>query len=367
MAGSPYAVAIATLLVAMSSVGCRRASPKTSDEVPPMLVTADPVQIGTIRAFVSGTGVIVTPGEADFLVVAGEPGQVVEVSKKVGDTVKAGEILVRLELPAVHLESAARAAAARAVAVRLQNAKLVQTRVHDLFDRGAASRKEVEDADRELEQVEAEAAATREGEASAAVVAQRSILPAPFDGIVTERFHNPGDAVHVSPPDPILRLVDPKRVEVAAVVSLKDASRFGVGAAARAVAEGNPQPELLRVASRPAPEPGATALPVHLSFEHPTQLTAGTQVGVDIDAEQHSNALLVPAIAVVTEPDKTQVVFVASGDRALRRVVTTGLVDTEHVEILSGLKVGDLVVIQGQGNLKDGAVISASIQDRMKD
>ncbi len=308
-----------------------------------------------------------TPGDADFLAVAVEPGRIVEISRKAGDAVRGGDMLVRLELPSVHLESAARATAVRNITARLQNARLIQTRVHDLFERGAASRKEVEDADKELEQVEADAAAAREGEASAQAAAQRGTIRAPFDGIVAERFHNPGDTVTASPADPILRVIDPRRVEVTAVIPLKDSDRFGIGASARAVAESLGQPELLHVASRPTPDAGATTLPIRLSFDQPTKLSAGIQVGVEIDAEQHANVLLIPSIAVVTEQDKSQVVFVAAGDRAVRKVVKTGLIDAEHVEILSGLKAGDLVITQGQAGLKDGSIISASIQDRMKD
>jgi len=285
----------------------------------------------------------------------------------VGDVVRGGDELVRFEFPSIHLENAARAAAAKTVAARLQNARLAQTKIHELFERGAASRKEVEEADKTLEQAEVEAAAARQGEAASQAAAERSVIKAPFDGLVVERFHNPGDSVAASPADPILRIVDPKRVEVAAVIALKDANRFGIGAPAHVVGEGNSQPELVHVLTRPTPEAGAQTLPIHLSFDQPTKLMAGTQVGIEIDAEQHPSALLIPAIAVVTEPDKTQFVFVAVGDRAFRKIVTTGLVDAEHVEILSGLKVGDLVVTQGQANLKEGSPINASIQDRMKD
>jgi RND family efflux transporter MFP subunit len=367
MPRSQFAVALAMLLVAFLPAACHRAPQRTGEGELPSLVSAEQAQIGNIRGFVSGTGVVVTPGDADFLAVAAESGRILEILKKVGDPVKGGEILVRLEFPSVRLESAARSAAGRTIAARLQSAKLTQARVHELFERGAASRKEVEDADREFELAEAEAAAAREAEALAATAAQRSVIQAPFDGIVADRLHNPGDTVAASPADPILRVVDPNRVEVAAFVALKDVSRFAIGASARVVSGGIVQPEMMHVSSVPVPESGATTLPVHLTFDQPTKLSAGTQVGVEIDAEQHSNVLLVPAIAVVAEQDKTQVVFVAAGDRAIRRVVTTGLADAEHVEIHSGLKAGDLVITQGQTNLKDGSAVSASVQDRMKD
>jgi multidrug efflux pump subunit AcrA (membrane-fusion protein) len=48
------------------------------------------------------------------------------------------------------------------------------------------------------------------------------------------------------------------------------------------------------------------------------------------------------------------------GDVAHRRPITTGLVDTEHVEIVSGLKAGELIVTQGLSNLRDGTAITVT-------
>ena len=156
---------------------------------------------------------------------------------------------------------------------------------------------------------------------------------------------------------PILRLIDPKQVQVTATVPLADAARFAVGASARASAAASP--ELMRVATRPQPEPGAKTIAVTLTFEAPTELPPGTQVGVEIDAEQRLNVWLVPAVAVLKDA-KGPVVVVATGSVAERRPVVTGLQDAQHIEILSGLQPGDLIVTQGHSSLRDGTPISVS-------
>ena len=51
-------------------------------------------------------------------------------------------------------------------------------------------------------------------------------------------------------------------------------------------------------------------------------------------------------------------VFVAADNKAQRRVVELGLADGEHVEVVEGLKAGDLVITRGQNGLPDGAQIS---------
>jgi len=348
---------IPVLLTALP--GCRRQTDRQSEADLPLPVMAEPVKIGDIRGTVSATGVVNTLEGADFVITSPAPARIAELSKQVGDQVKAGEVLVRFEFLSLRAENAARSVASKAAAARLQAARLVQSRVHDLFDKGAAARTEVDQADQEVAEAEAEVEQARSGEGDAQALAQRSIVRAPFDGVVAERLHNPGDTVGNTSNEIVLRIIDPRQVEVSATVPVQDLQRFTVGATARASAGGKGSPELMRVAARPEPERGATTATVTLSFVQPTDLASGTQVGIEIDAEQHSNVLLVPSIAVVKEGD-TASVFVAAGNQARKRTVTTGLVDEQRTEVRSGVKAGEIVITQGQSNLKDGAAISVT-------
>jgi multidrug efflux pump subunit AcrA (membrane-fusion protein) len=112
--------------------------------------------------------------------------------------------------------------------------------------------------------------------------------------------------------------------------------------------------------SRPAEvDPGTAAAPVRLAFVRPAPIPAGTPVQVDIDAEEHRGVVIVPVSAIVHEGNETAV-FVVADNKAHRRVVETGLADDEHVEVKSGLKVGEVVITHGQSGLPDGATISVS-------
>src|SRR4029079_1907399 len=97
----------------------------------------------------------------------------------------------------------------------------------------------------------------------------------------------------------------------------------------------------LKVVSRPAAvDPGTAAVPIRLAFSANDVAPVGTPVQITIDAEEHKNAILVPADAVVHEGEEAAV-FVAKGEKAERRVVTVGIADAEHAEITSGLKAGE--------------------------
>jgi RND family efflux transporter MFP subunit len=229
-----------------------------------------------------------------------------------------------------------------------------------LIGKGAASRSELDEADRELAAAEGELVIAKGALSVVEAQGRNTTIRAPFDGVVTERLHNPGDAVRAEDSDPILRLIDPKQVQVIVSVPIADTARFVVGATARTIAEGQTRPDLLRVATRPVPEPGAKTVDITLAFDTPTELRPGTQVGVEIDAEQRSNVPLVPAIAVLKDNPAEPVVVVATGNIAQRRPVVIGLVDAENIEILSGLKPGELIITQGHSSLRDGTPISVS-------
>ena len=308
----------------------------------------------------SATGVVTTLPGASATIIAPQPAKITEVTKNVGDTVTAGEILVRFEYPNMKAQTLVSETTVKSAELRVQQARAAQGRIKMLLDKGAASRSELDVVDRELADAEEELVAARTAFSATQTQGQNTVVRAPFDGTVTERLHNPGDAVRPDESDAILRLIDPKQVQVTVTVPVDATTRFTVGASARAMGQDRSTNELLRVFSRPAPETGAKTVDVTLAFDSPTALPPGTQVGVEIDAEQRSNVPLVPAIAVLKDDPKTPIVVVATGNTAQRRPVVIGLVDAENIEILSGLKAGELIITQGHSALRDGTAISVS-------
>lgn len=351
---------ILTLAALLVFPACGRSTERQTEAEQPIPVLAEPVRLGTIRAVVSATGVVGTLPGATFTVVAARPARIAEVTKNVGDPVKSGEVLVRFEFPSLKPETAVSEAAVRTAELRVKQAQLAQGRIRSLVAQGAASRRELDEADAELTAAEAELAIAKAALMAVQAQGGNTAIRAPFDGTVTERLHNPGDTVRSDDADPILRLIDPKQVQVMVTLPAADISRFVVGATARAIAEGQTKPDMLHVVTRPAPETGAKTVEITLAFDTPTELRPGTQVGVEIDAEQRLNVPLVPATAVLRDNPAEPVVVVAVGSIAQRRPVVIGLVDGENIEILSGLKPGELIITQGHSTLRDGTPISVS-------
>jgi RND family efflux transporter MFP subunit len=228
-----------------------------------------------------------------------------------------------------------------------------------------AARKEVEDADREIADAEADLENARAALTAAETVAARAAVRASFDGIIVKRSHNPGDLVEAAASDPVLRVVDPRRLEVAASIPIADAPRIRLGAAARLLdpIEGAGA-STLKIASSPAAvQAGTATVPVRAAFTGPVNYPVGAPVQLEIEAETHRDVVLVPATAVVHEGPETAVfVAVTSGSEktAQRRVVTTGLEDERRVEITKGVNAGDAVLTSGQNGLPDAAKITVA-------
>lgn len=350
-------------LVVIPACSKQAAEEVESESVVP--VRTEPARTGSIRGAIHATGVIAPASGAELVVIAPEAARIAQIPRAEGERVREGDILVRFEIPSLAAEVGRQVAEVQRAQAQLVNANANQARAHDLFDRGVAARKETEDADREVADAQAALAQAEAARTAANTIASRSIVRATFNGIIAKRYHNAGDLVEATAGDPVLRVIDPQRLEVVASIPLADAARVVIGAAAHLVAAAAGGPEFaLKVISRPAEvETGTATIPVRLAFVGRTNFPAGIPVQVEIEAEEHIGAVLIPAPALVREAEETAV-FIATGNKAQRRAVQIGLTDGEHTEILSGVNAGEMVIVDGQAGLPDGAAIT--IEDKEK-
>jgi hypothetical protein len=72
-----------------------------------------------------------------------------------------------------------------------------------------------------------------------------------------------------------------------------------------------------------------------------------------------ASVLVIPASAIVTQGQTKAVVMVADGKAAFRPV-QTGVSDTANVEVTSGLKAGDRIVVVGQNSVREGGPVAVA-------
>ena len=385
--GGHYVRVICCLVVLAGSLvmaTCRRDTPRVVERqdtvIPVGAVTA---QRAAIRAVLHVSGIVVPAQGGEFLVLAPEPTRLVDVMKAAGDMVKSGDILARFDLPSAAQNVSRLSADVAAAEAQLENTRVNRDRVRGFVERGLVARRDLDAAERDLVEAQDAVTRTRAALTAAQAGAGRAVVRAPFDGIVVSRAHNPGDMV-LSTTDPILRIVDPRRLEVIASIPRQDQSRVVTGATARVAAGGTEQVRLTvagRVtdvsaglpaganaqagatansqASSATADPNADSVAFRLVFAEPTKLAVDMPVQLDIDAEERTDTVLIPTEAIVRDGNEAAV-FVAADSRAERRRVKTGIEDAARTEITEGVRAGELVITRGHVGLSDGAAITVA-------
>ncbi len=357
---------VLVVLIAGSACACSSRPPEAVESEAPVPVTTARAETASLTAVIRASGVVTPAPGAEQLVVAPEAARIAAITRAEGDRVRRGEVLVRFEIPALAADAARQQSEIARAQARIEAARAAETRARDLFARGVAARKEVEDATRDLADAQADLQTAQAAAAAATTVASRSVVHAAFDGVVARRAHNPGDVVEPAAADLVLRVVDPAKVEVVASVPVTEAARVGADAAAHLVDAPAGTPAL-RVASRAvAVQPGTTMVAVRLAFVSRPAFPVGAPVQVAIDAETHEHAVTVPTAAVVHEGSDT-IVFVVKDGKAARHTVKPGLDAGDRVEILEGVTASDVVITSGQNGLPDGAPVTVASGDAGKD
>lgn len=346
--------AVTTLAVACGG-GESGQDVETTTPVPVVVETA---RLGVIRAIVSATGTVTPAPDAEWTINAPQPARVLALPRAEGDRVRRGDLLVRFEIPSLSADVAAKQAEVAQAEARLSNGRAAEGRVAGLFERGIAARKEVEDARREVAEAEAALSQAEAARRSMDLLAERATVRARFDGVVARRWHQPGDFVDASNSDPVMKVIDPGRLQVEAAVPLTELPRIVVGSAARVFGPLTTEPEPAKVQSLPAAvDPTTGTASVRLAFVGPSELPPGTPVAIEIEAEEHRDAILVPVASIVREGGAAFVFVVESDGRARRSPVELGIVTGSEAEIGKGVKAGDRVIVRGQVALPDGAAV----------
>ena len=181
-------------------------------------------------------------------------------------------------------------------------------------------------------------------------------VTAPIDGIISARHLAQG--AMAAPTTPIVTLISPE-VEVVINVEESGLGRVKVGQPAIITVAAYPGEEFAATVAALAPnlDPRSRTLAVRIRPDTTDKLLDGMFAQVRVSSLERTQALLVPAQAVIQRHGRS-VCFVVDGARVAQREVRTGASDGRQVEALSGLAENEAVVISGQENLTDGQAVT---------
>ena len=342
----------------LSAAGCRDRAPANAEVQEPASVTIQTARLETLRATVTGRGTVTPAAAADWTIYPPETGRVVALPKAEGETVEPGDVLVRFDFANATEDVNARQSGVLAAITRVDSAKTELTKVSGLFDRGYAPRNNYEAAKNAVARAEMDLARAKQQLDAATAAAERAVIKARFPGVVARRFHNEGDLVNGSINDPVLRVVDPTRLQVAMTVSIQQLAQVVPGQQATIVSSNGSEPG--SVVLRPmTTDPHATSQEIRLAFTNPSTAAVDSPVHVEILLDERPNVVALPTAAIVKAEDGSMFVMIAGADgRAHRRDVRVGLTVGDRSEIVSGVTPGDHVIIKSPDPVADGALIA---------
>lgn len=284
--------------------------------------TAEPLRLATLSTKLMGTVNVVSVQE--------------------GDRVVRGQMLIRLDARDLDARRAQVVAGMTAANAMQREAAVQAGRMRALFADSAATRAQLDQAETGLARADAAVASAAGMASELAATASYADVRAPFTGVVTRRFVDPGS--FASPGAPLATVEDASSLRIA-VSAAPDAVRELRRGAKVAAVIGDTAVQATIEGVVPA---GANLYTVNALVPNPNgRFLSGSAATLALPRGTR-RAILVPLGAVVRQGDLTGVRTVKGSETSLRWV-KLGRPVGDAIEILSGLVVGDTVLVAGGG------------------
>ena len=327
-------------------------------------------------------------------------GYVKAIHVDVGDRVKDGQLLATLEIPELQADVTEAGAAVKRSGEEikraqgeLERAKSAHQVNHLAFARLQAvvktmpnlvAQQDIDDAQgRDLvaeAQVDAAtaalAAAEQQLEVSKANLEKTKSMfayaqiTAPFDGVITKRYADTGAMLPAGTSSstnsmPLVRLSQNNllRLIIPVPESAVPKIRLGTQVEVRVPAL---KKSFQGIVARFADKLDLATRTMDTEIDVPNsklELVPGMYADASIALDERKDALAVPVQALNRHGAQATVLRVGDGNRIDEQRVTLGLETSDRIEVLSGLKEGDLVVVGGQGQLRPGQKVEPKIVD----
>src|SRR5271156_1010258 len=296
-------------------------------------------------------------------------GYLTEVGYKEGQDVKKGQFLAQIDPRQYEIDLEQAQAALLKDQASLDQARSDLARYHELRAQKAIAEQTVTDQEFLVRQDEAQVKSDEANIAQFKLDLVYCHITAPVAGRVGLRLIDPGNYVTASSSPGIVVITTMKPTTVQFTVAQDDLApviqRVNSGAQLPVTAYSSDNSQqiatgtLYALSNQMATSTGTVTL--RANFENDNEALFPSEfVNIKLLVDTLKQAVLVPTPAVLTGAPGDYVYFVNANDTVSVHKVTLGPSDGQHTAILSGLSVGDTVVVDGTDRLTDGVKISIS-------
>ena len=308
-----------------------------------------------VKTYTVGKGaihsLISVPGKIDskriIKVSARAGGQLTKLTVKEGDAIKKGQILAQLDDS--EAKSNIKRAQARLMSIEEEVAltSKTQERLQRALDVGAVSRQMVEDAEANWKTASAKQSVIEEELKSAELKLDRLKIRGPFDGVITAVFAQEGQWVSQS--ENLFTLVDMNQRVVTISVDASDSTSLSVGQTvvlrSGAFSGAEWSESIVKIGSATKSENSANVIKVTASLSKDApDLRVGQQVDAEIRTNSKTDAMLLP-YDVIFNHNGQQTVAIIENSKIVFVPIETGIESFTRIEVISGLRDGQQVVV----------------------
>ena len=312
-----------------------------------------------------------------------------KINVDIGDHVKAGQELAVLEVPELQ-DDLKRAQAIEARSLQeVKRAESVYADAHVAYTRLAAVNKSKPNL---IAQQDLDTAMEKDHQASSALAAARqqvevvkaetaklhtiatySQIVAPFSGVITKRSADPGALIPAGTSSgaqsaPLLRVSQLDHLRLVFPVSMSYVSKVKVGTPVKVQVKNQEKKIVGKVARTSNKIESATrTMDVEMDIENPDlKLIPGMYAEATIELEKKEGTIALPVQAVARGAQST--IYVVNAKNEIdERHVQIGLETPTRLEILSGLKEGEQVMIGSRSQIKPGQKVEPKLVENDKE
>ncbi len=321
---------------------------------PPALITVTTSK--TLKLEIVEETVGTVEGLIDPTIGAEVPGRVVKVLAHAGDFVKKGQLIAELDAVDYGLQKRQAQAEIGRIEALLSNQGKVVDRNQRLVQKSFISRNALDDATSQQDALRQQLEGAKAQLAQVELASSKTRVYSPLDGKVEKQIVSVGDFVKTG--DPLLQIIGTQRLRAHLPFPESIAAKLQAGQTVRLTTPTVPDKTVTTQIKelKPLIATGSRAVDAIADLIDQPGWQAGASVNATVILGEKPGAVVVPEASVILRP-AGEVVYAVLGDKAMQRIVKTGLRRDGVVEITQGLAENEVIALDGAGFLTDKASI----------
>ncbi len=283
--------------------------------------------------------------------------EVREISVREGDTVRAGQIVARMDVTEFQARVDQARGTLNAARAQLDIATKNRDNNRTLVEKGFISKNAFDNSASQYATAEANVEAAKGALDVVQKLVNDTVIRSPISGVVAMRYVQAGEKV--SADNKLLDIVNLQKMELEAAVPTNDIVNVAIGQRVTLRIEGLPQTiegKVVRI--NPATQSGSRSVLVYVQIANPqNQLRSGMFAEAQLILKTKTGVLALPQNAIRKDGNGTYV-YVIEADALARKAVTVGMSgrsgDDYMTEVLSGIDFGTQVIRTDMGSLQPG-------------